>query len=90
MSPLIFINISEFIKFELPGLKNAESQVAIPMLLENELVGVFFVESEKMNIFKEEIKTYQGDVIHPMKSTNCCMLKIIVTAHAHSTNQPEF
>ena len=36
---------------ELPGLKNAESQVAIPMLLEDELVGVFFVESEKMNIF---------------------------------------
>ncbi len=35
----------------LPGLKNAESQVAIPMLIDNELVGVFSVESEKMNIF---------------------------------------
>ncbi len=38
-------------KVMLPGLKNAESQVAIPMLLDNELVGVFSVESEKMNIF---------------------------------------
>ena len=38
-------------KVELPGLKNAESQVAIPMLIDNELVGVFSVESEKMNIF---------------------------------------
>ena len=31
---------------ELPGLKNAESQVAIPMLIDDELVGVFSVESE--------------------------------------------
>ena len=38
-------------KVELPGLKNAESQVAIPMLIDNELVGVFSVESEKTNIF---------------------------------------
>ena len=38
-------------KVQLPGLKNAESQVAIPMLIDNELVGVFSVESEKMNIF---------------------------------------
>jgi len=38
-------------KVELPGLKNAESQVAIPMLIDSELVGVFSVESEKMNIF---------------------------------------
>ena len=38
-------------KVELPGLKNSESQVAIPMLIDNELVGVFSVESEKMNIF---------------------------------------
>ena len=28
----------------LPGLKNAESQVAIPMLIENELIGVFSVK----------------------------------------------
>ena len=38
-------------KVELPGLKNSESQVAIPMLIDNELVGVFSVEKEKMNIF---------------------------------------
>ena len=36
---------------ELPGLKNAESQVAVPMLIDHELVGVFSVESEEMNIF---------------------------------------
>ena len=35
----------------LPGLANAESQVAIPMLIENDLIGVFSVESEEVNIF---------------------------------------
>ena len=35
----------------LPGLQNAESQVAIPMLIENELIGVFSVESDRVNIF---------------------------------------
>ena len=34
----------------LPGLQNAESQV-IPMLIENELIGVFSVESDRVNIF---------------------------------------
>ena len=34
-----------------PGLKNAESQVAIPMLMEDELIGVFSVESDQVNIF---------------------------------------
>ena len=36
---------------ELPGLKNVESQVAIPMLFNNDLIGVLSVESEKVNIF---------------------------------------
>ena len=35
----------------LPGLADAESQVAIPMMLEEELVGVFSVESQGVNIF---------------------------------------
>ena len=35
----------------LPGLQNVESQVAIPMLIENELIGVFSVESDRVNIF---------------------------------------
>ncbi len=38
-------------EIELPGLKDVESQVAIPMLLDDELVGVFSVESNKVNIF---------------------------------------
>ena len=38
-------------EISLPGLKNAESQVAIPMLMEDELIGVFSVESEEVNIF---------------------------------------
>ena len=38
-------------EISLPGLKNAESQVAIPMLMEDELIGVFSVESDKVNIF---------------------------------------
>ena len=35
----------------LPGLPNTESQVAIPMLVEDELIGVFAVESDQINIF---------------------------------------
>ena len=38
-------------EISLPGLKNAESQVAIPMLMEDELIGVFSVESDEVNIF---------------------------------------
>ena len=37
----------------LPGLKNPESQVAIPMLLEDKLIGVLSVESTEVNIFKK-------------------------------------
>lgn len=36
---------------DLPGLPDVESQVAIPMLLEEELVGVFSFESKQVNIF---------------------------------------
>ena len=38
-------------KVELPGLSDSESQVAIPMLIEDQLVGVFSVESREVNIF---------------------------------------
>ena len=38
-------------EISLPGLNNAESQVAIPMLMEDELIGVFLVESDQVNIF---------------------------------------
>ena len=37
----------------LPGLADVESQVALPMLLEDELVGVFSVESRAVNIFDQ-------------------------------------
>ena len=38
-------------KVSLPGLTDVESQVAIPMLIENRLIGVFSVESREKNIF---------------------------------------
>ncbi len=38
-------------EIHLPRLPNAESQVAIPMLMEDELIGVFAVESDQVNIF---------------------------------------
>lgn len=38
----------------LPGLKDVESQIAIPMILDEELVGVFSVESQKLNLFDKE------------------------------------
>ena len=39
-------------KIELPGLKDAKSQIAIPLLVKEKLLGVFAVESEEINAFK--------------------------------------
>jgi adenylate cyclase len=38
---------------KLPGLPKAQSQIAIPLLVQDRLVGVFAVESEKGNAFDE-------------------------------------
>ena len=51
-------NLSD--EVELPGLKNAESQVAIPMLFNDELIGVLSVESKKINIFNNSDETLIG------------------------------
>lgn len=37
----------------LPGLANAQSQVAIPLVVKEHLVGVFSVESERASVFDE-------------------------------------
>ena len=42
------------ITIRLPGLPNPNSQVAIPLVNQEELIGVLSVESEKTNIFKED------------------------------------
>jgi len=42
---------------ELPGLPDAESQMAIPLLIEDHLVGVFFVESVERPVFSERDET---------------------------------
>ncbi|TGK22566.1 adenylate/guanylate cyclase domain-containing protein [Leptospira kmetyi] len=39
-------------KIKLPGLKDAKSQIAIPLLVKEKLLGVFAVESEEINAFK--------------------------------------
>lgn len=39
-------------QIELPGLKEAKSQIAIPLLVKEKLLGVFAVESEEINAFK--------------------------------------
>jgi serine phosphatase RsbU (regulator of sigma subunit) len=40
-------------KIKLPGLANVQSQVAIPLLVKEKLIGVLAVESEKSNVFDE-------------------------------------
>jgi adenylate cyclase len=42
------------IMIKLPGLRNPKSQVAFPLLIQDELVGVIAVESEEQRIFKPE------------------------------------
>jgi adenylate cyclase len=42
------------ITIKLPGLRNPKSQVAIPLMKQDELIGVLSVESDQINIFKEE------------------------------------
>ena len=42
------------IMIKLPGLRNPKSQVAFPLMIQDELVGVIAVESEDQRIFKTE------------------------------------
>jgi adenylate cyclase len=57
---------SDSAPIELPGLKNVKSQIAIPLLLKDRLIGVYAVESEQVNAFKaidEVILTVVGNQI---------------------------
>ncbi len=47
-------------RVKLPGLTNVQSQVAIPMLLENKLVGVLAVESPNVNVFDKRDEVIVG------------------------------
>jgi signal transduction histidine kinase len=38
----------------LPGLSDVESQIGIPLLIKDTLIGVFFVESAEQRVFSEE------------------------------------
>ena len=38
----------------LPGLSDVESQIGIPLLIKDTLIGVFFVESVEQRVFSEE------------------------------------
>lgn len=40
-------------RVKLPGLENAQSQIALPLLAKDHLIGVFAVESPAMNAFDE-------------------------------------
>ncbi|MBP7149502.1 MAG: sigma 54-interacting transcriptional regulator, partial [Acidobacteria bacterium] len=47
---------------ELPGLPDAESQIAIPLLIEDRLVGVFSVETAERTVFSERHEVYAAIV----------------------------
>ncbi len=49
-----FEDIEQEIVIKLPGLSKPRSQVAIPLIINEELVGVLNVESGDFNVFKEE------------------------------------
>lgn len=53
---------------ELPGLPNAESQIAIPLLIEDRLIGVFSVESEERRVFSEQDENLFGIVANQAAS----------------------
>jgi K+-sensing histidine kinase KdpD len=50
----------------LPGLKTVESQVAIPLLSNNELVAVLMAESENFCVFSPEDETFLDTLAQPM------------------------
>jgi len=47
-------NPEDEIVIKLQGLQNPNSQVAIPLLVQDELIGVLSVEGEEVNVFKQE------------------------------------
>lgn len=47
-------NSENEIIIKLPGLKNPLSQVAIPLMIQDEVIGVLSVEGDKLNVFKFE------------------------------------
>jgi class 3 adenylate cyclase/putative methionine-R-sulfoxide reductase with GAF domain len=47
-------HIEDEIVIKLPGLKKPASQVAIPLLVRDDLIGVLSVESEEINMFQPE------------------------------------
>ena len=49
-----FQDTEQQIMIKLPGLRNPKSQVAFPLLIQDELVGVIAVESEEQRIFRNE------------------------------------
>jgi signal transduction histidine kinase len=49
-------------KLELPGLPDAESQIAIPLQIKDTLVGVFFVETRERRVFGEREESLVGIV----------------------------
>jgi signal transduction histidine kinase len=49
-------------ELELPGLADAESQIAIPLQVKDHLVGVFFVESRERRVFGEREESLVGIV----------------------------
>lgn len=48
------LDTEQQIMIKMPGLRNPKSQVAFPLLIQDELVGVIAVESEEQRIFKPE------------------------------------
>ena len=50
----------------LPGLENAESQVAIPLLSNNELVAVLMAESENFCVFSRDDEDFLVTLAQPM------------------------
>jgi signal transduction histidine kinase len=52
--------------FQFPGLKDADSQIAIPLLLNNELIAILMAESKNVLVFSKDEEEFLTSLTQPL------------------------